>query len=73
VTVTVHDGKKKKEVIVKPADLVVEGQTSGEWVSLGKYTFSAGNKGYIEVSAAGAATGTVVADAVLWVPAGQAD
>ncbi|WP_450091445.1 FAD-dependent oxidoreductase [Parachryseolinea silvisoli] len=73
VSVTVHDGKKKKEVTIKPADLVVEGQTSGEWVSLGKYTFATGNKGYIEVSAAGAATGTVVADAVLWVPAGQAD
>ncbi|MBT1689181.1 FAD-dependent oxidoreductase [Fulvivirgaceae bacterium PWU37] len=71
--VTVYDGKTKKDITVKPAEVIVEGQTSGEWVSLGKYTLPKGNKGYVEVSTPRAGTGSVVADAVLWVPDGQAE
>lgn len=73
VRVTVYDGKTKKDITIKPAEVMVEGQTSGEWVSLGKYTLSKGNKSYVEVSTPGAGTGSVVADAVLWVPDGQVE
>lgn len=67
ITVTVHDGKRNKETIIKSSDIIVEGQTSGEWVSLGKYTFPEGKQGYAEVSTKDA-DGKVVADAVIWVP-----
>jgi ribulose 1,5-bisphosphate synthetase/thiazole synthase len=73
INITVYDGKTKKDIAIKPADVIVEGQTSGEWVSLGKYTLPKGNKGYVEVSTPQAGTGSVVADAVLWVPEGQAE
>jgi hypothetical protein len=41
--VTVYDGKTTKTIAIKPAEVIVEGQTSGEWVSLGNYTFPKGN------------------------------
>jgi hypothetical protein len=65
--VTVNDGKTSKEIIVRESDIRVEGQTSGEWVSLGTYTLPQGRKSYTEVSTANA-DGKVVADAVIWVP-----
>lgn len=52
---------------VNPNEVVVEGQTSGEWVSLGEYKFNAGKNSYIEISNKGA-DGIVVADAVLLIP-----
>ncbi|MBT1699147.1 FAD-dependent oxidoreductase [Fulvivirgaceae bacterium PWU4] len=67
-TVTVHDGKQSKEVVIKESDVRVEGQTSGEWVSLGTYELPQGKKGFAEVSAKNA-DGKVIADAVIWVPA----
>jgi len=48
-------------------DVVVEGQTEGEWVSLGRYSFSDGNKGYVAITGKGA-DGIVSADAVLFIP-----
>ncbi|OIN57000.1 FAD-dependent oxidoreductase [Arsenicibacter rosenii] len=65
--ITVSDGKAKKEIKVKPADIVVVGQTSGEWVALGEYDFSAGKNGFVEIGAS-QPDGPVVADAVLFVP-----
>lgn len=65
--ITTFDGRKKKELTVAEKDIRVEGQTSGEWVSLGTMLLSKGKNGYIEISANGA-DGIVVADAVLFVP-----
>jgi len=45
----------------------VEGQTSGEWVYVGEYDFTAGSKSYIEITNRNA-NGIVIADAVLLVP-----
>lgn len=65
--VLVSDGKTESTVIVKESDIRVEGQTSGEWVSLGIFTLSKGTKSHVTVTNKGA-DGIVVADAVLWVP-----
>ncbi len=62
-----HDGSETKEILVKEEDIRVEGQTSGEWVHLGKYSLSPGQDAYVEVSTE-KADGMVVADAVLFVP-----
>jgi hypothetical protein len=44
----------------------VEGQTSGEWVSLGTYKFQKGDSGTVTISSDGA-NGYVAADAILFV------
>lgn len=67
LSITVADGKISKGIIVKPSDIVVVGQTSGEWVSLGEYELSKGKTSYVEI-AAKQPDGPVVADAVLFVP-----
>lgn len=66
-TVIVNDGKRSHGVVVKESDIRVEGQTSGEWVSLGTYDLAAGKKSYVQVSTKDA-DGKVIADAVVWVP-----
>lgn len=66
--IIVHDGKKEKTVTVRLADIRVEGQTSGEWVSLGNYDFPAGKKCSVTILSEGA-DGKTVADAVICVPA----
>jgi hypothetical protein len=66
--VTVFDGKKSKEVTIRSADVIVEGQTSGEWVSLGSYTLSPEQRPTVTVSTKNA-DGKVIADAVIWTPA----
>jgi hypothetical protein len=65
--VTVYDGEKATEKVINQADLRVEGQTSGEWLSLGQYNLSKEKKPYVEISNKNA-DGTTVADAVLFVP-----
>jgi len=65
--IKVHDGKRLHAIALKDADVKVLGQTSGEWVKLGSYQFSAGKNGYVEISTEGA-DADVVADAVLFVP-----
>ncbi|HTI08206.1 MAG TPA: FAD-dependent oxidoreductase [Puia sp.] len=69
-SLTIFDGKTKKERIVKETDVRVEGQTSGEWVPLGRYAFPRGKKGYVEISNR-EADGVVAADAVLFIPDGR--
>lgn len=64
---TVTVGKKSVEKVIKPAELVVVGQTSGEWVSLGTYTLSTNETVTVEVSTKNA-DGKVVADAIIWTP-----
>jgi hypothetical protein len=63
--ISVFDGKQLKQLPIKDADVKVLGQTSGEWVSLGIYDFSAQSQPYIEISANGK---KAVADAILLVP-----
>ncbi|WP_128547546.1 FAD-dependent oxidoreductase [Larkinella soli] len=67
---TVFDGRQAKEVPIRTAEVVVQGQTSGEWVSLGTYDLPQGRKASVTVSGK-EADGVVVADAVLFVPAGK--
>ncbi|MCC5937108.1 MAG: hypothetical protein JJU34_07490 [Lunatimonas sp.] len=66
-TVISSDGTEEKEQVIKESDIRVEGQTSGEWVAIGKQRLSPGSDAYVTISNAGA-DGAVVADAVLWVP-----
>jgi hypothetical protein len=65
--VTVSDGKTDVSVLLRDKDIRVEGQTSGEWVSLGVYTLTAGSKATITISNKDA-DGTIAADAILLVP-----
>ncbi len=65
--ITVYDGKTAKNIIIHKSEVRVEGQTSGEWVSLGTYALEKGTKSYVFVTNKNA-DGTVVADAVLFVP-----
>jgi hypothetical protein len=67
ISTTVFDGVRKKEHVVDAAAVKVEGQTSGEWVALGTYDLKREGKPYVDISNKGA-DGTVVADAVLFVP-----
>ncbi len=67
IPVTVTVGKKSSERSIRPADLVVVGQTSGEWVSLGTYSIAANEMTKVEISAKGT-DGKVIADAVIWTP-----
>lgn len=65
--VTVFDGSKETKVTLKRADIQVQGQTSGEWVLIGRYKLQTGANTHVTIQAAGA-DGAVVADAVLLVP-----
>jgi hypothetical protein len=65
--VTIFDGKSTRGTTILKSDIHVEGQTSGEWVSLGTFDLPDGGKSYVEVSTKDA-DGAVVADAVIWVP-----
>ncbi len=67
ITLLVNDGNKVKNVDINVKDISVKGQTEGEWVSLGQYHFLAGNKGYVAITCKNA-DGTVLADAVLFIP-----
>lgn len=67
ITISIFDGKTKKEVVINESEVRVEGRTSGEWVALGEYVLSAGNKSYVEISNK-KADGIVAADAILFVP-----
>lgn len=65
--VMVYDGQKATERIINQSDIQVQGQTSGEWVSLGEYQLPRGKKAYVQVSSQNA-DGAVIADAVLFIP-----
>lgn len=65
--VIVNDGKRNHGISIKESDIRVEGQTSGEWVSLGVYQLPAGKKSFTQVSNKDA-DGKIIADAVIWVP-----
>ncbi len=65
-TINVFEGINKKVVVVNQADITVQGQTSGDWVSVGNYEFKENQKSYVEITNKDA-DGKVVADAVLLV------
>jgi hypothetical protein len=65
--VAVFDGAGQREITINAADVVVEGQTSGEWMHIGSFHLPAGTSSYVEISNTNA-TGMVVADAVLFIP-----
>ena len=68
LSIVVFDGTTRKTIPIKPADVVVLGQTSGEWVPLGKYELPKGKAALVEIVASRPG-GPVAADAVLFVPA----
>ena len=51
-------------MIIKPNQIRIERQTSGEWILIGEYDLKKDSKSYLEISTA-QADGIVVADAVL--------
>lgn len=65
--IDVFDGKQDTRIIVDPARLQVEGQTSGEWTPLGKYSLPIGRSAWVKVSTIHPADG-IQADAILFVP-----
>ena len=64
--ITVHDGKTNRSIIINKADIAIEGQTSGEWVYLGKFLLPKGRGSTVIITDKGA-DGNIVADAVLMV------
>ena len=66
-TIQIFDGKNVSINKINKNDIMVVGQTSGEWVSLGIVELPAGRNAYVQVLNTGA-DGAVVADAVLFVP-----
>ncbi len=65
--VIINDGERNHGMTIRESDIRVEGQTSGEWVSLGTYRLPEGRNSYVQVSSKDA-DGKVIADAVIWVP-----
>jgi hypothetical protein len=65
--VTIYDGSKPQDIIVTTADIIVEGQTSGEWVNIGNFHLPAGKTNYIEITNK-KADGVITADALLLIP-----
>jgi len=66
-TFYIFDGKKITEKQIWQNVIKYEGQTSGEWVNLGKYYLSKGTSAYVNISNKNA-DNIVTADAVLFVP-----
>lgn len=66
IALKVNDGKVTRQVILHSDSIVVEGQTSGEWAPLGKYSLPVGRGSNVTVTDDNA-DGTVIADAVLFV------
>lgn len=68
IAYTISNGNEVWTKAINKEDVVVEGQTTGEWIELGMYDFKKSVKPYVEVSAKNA-DGKVIADAVLLIPA----
>ena len=66
--IDIYDGNELHKKIIRSSDIVVEGQTSGEWVSIGQYKLTKGMDNYVRISNE-EADGIVVADVVLFIPA----
>lgn len=64
IPVFIYDGKEVHLKKIRPEEINVKGQTSGEWIFLGEYNFHNNGKAYVEISNKDT-KGVVVADAVL--------
>jgi hypothetical protein len=64
IAVVIDDGVKKHYRYIRPHEIQVKGQTSGEWIHVGDFSFGTRKKTYIEISNKDAKD-AVVADAVL--------
>jgi FAD dependent oxidoreductase len=62
----ISNGTTSKTIIITPP-VKVEGQTSGEWVTLGTYQLPKGNSSTVTITTKNA-SGYVAADAILFVP-----
>jgi len=69
-SITIFDGYEQNEKLITAKDIIIEGQTSGEWVSVGNYNFPEGKNGYVEISNKNS-DGRVIADAVLFIKKGK--
>ncbi|MGX5852991.1 FAD-dependent oxidoreductase [Dyadobacter jiangsuensis] len=70
IKLSVQAGSETKNISVLEKDIIVEGQTSGEWYHLGKFNLPKGNASSVNILAEGA-SGAVAADAVLFVPVAE--
>jgi hypothetical protein len=67
INVVVSDGSRETTIPVRLSELVALGQTSGEWIHLGKFRLSKSQKPFVKITSKGA-DGVVLADAVLIKP-----
>lgn len=65
--IIIFDGAIAKEIYIKKSDVQVEGQTSGEWISLGTYRLQKGSGSYVTITNKNT-DGRIAADAILFVP-----
>lgn len=63
--VSVFDGNEKKDFLIRSEDIAALGQTSGEWVPIGKFEMRKGKNSFVEISNKNA-DGITIADAVLF-------
>jgi len=64
--VTINDGKNVVNKTIIPYEVIVIGQTTGEWVSLGSYELSEGKNAFVTIASGG--NKGVPADALILVP-----
>lgn len=67
INILIHYGNTNRQVVLHPGAQQAEGQTSGEWVSIGESQLPAGRQTTITVTDSGG-KGAVAADALLLVP-----
>lgn len=67
--ISVYDGSTETKLSIKKAAIDVQGQTSGEWVFVGRFKLPVGSRAHVTVGTE-QANGTVVADAILFMPDG---
>ena len=63
--ITINDGDKDTKFVLDKNEIVVKGQTSGEWVPIGEYDLKVGKPAFVEFTNNGKVDGLILADAVL--------
>ena len=48
--IKIYNGKQFKQITIAANDIKVEGQTSGEWISLGSYRLLKDKKAFVEIT-----------------------
>ncbi|MDQ6812771.1 MAG: FAD-dependent oxidoreductase, partial [Bacteroidota bacterium] len=66
-TFIINDGNRVNKVTIVKDAVVISGQTSGSWISLGTFNFKKDQKPFVRLTSSGT-QGVVNADAVLLVP-----